>query len=270
MKNKWGIGIHGGAGDDKITSIQNKIINISLEKGIELLKKNESADKVCEICISILEDSGYFNCGKGSVTNKDDYVQNDAGIMISNKKSGSVISSKKIKNPIQVARNIMNNESFKILSGDDSDNYAKLNNFNLVTNKYFKYGKHIHKNHYGTVGCVVLDKQGILCSGTSTGGIFNKISGRVGDSPIIGAGTFANSKCAISCTGIGEDFIKHVISHSISERMKYKKISLKESIIDIFDEFNDITGGVIGIDNKGNITVFFNTKNMIYQYKNSD
>jgi len=230
----------------------------ALQKGYEMLANGNTAVDAVEAVIKVLEDSPLFNAGKGSVFTHEGTNEMDAAIMNGETlDAGAVANVRTIKNPISAAKMVMKKSKFVLLSGKGADKFAKINNLEIVDTSYFFYqprwdeyikvrdskstkldhdnssGDATPKNtidKYGTVGCVALDMCGNLAAGTSTGGIVNKEFNRIGDSPLIGSGTYANNKtCAVSCTGHGEDFIKIVAAHDVSAQMEYKNLSLTEA-----------------------------------------
>lgn len=286
-KRNYGIVIHGGAGNilkenfntqDEV-AYKTKLFE-AVQTGMAMINNHDSAIYIVQAVIQILEDSPIFNAGKGAVYNQEGLVELDASIMDGRTmNAGAVAGVKSIKNPISGALTVMQNSPHVLLVGNGADAFAKANNLEIVSQDYFytkkswdrlQKAKIRQKNEkHGTVGCVVLDKFGNLASGTSTGGMTNKMYGRVGDSPIIGAGTYAdNNTCAISCTGVGEFFIRYNIAYDISARMKYKHISLKQATENVIGNLtkNGGSGGVIGIDATGNICIRFNTKGMFRAY----
>lgn len=220
-----------------------------------------------------MEDSPLFNAGKGSVFTEEGIVEMDASIMDGKTgMAGAVAGVHNIKNPILAAREVMSNSKHVMLTGDGADKFAFKQGLEMVDSTYFfterrwkSYQNDKDKKH-GTVGAVALDKYGNLAAGTSTGGMTYKMKGRVGDSPIIGAGTFAdNNTCAVSATGHGEYFIRNVVAYDISVLMKYRNMNL----IDAADEvvLNKLVniggdGGIIAVDKEGNYTMTFNTSGM--------
>lgn len=300
----YAIVIHGGAGNlvkknySKEELLQYEhTLSMALDTGYAMLENGLPATQVVEKTIQILEDSPLFNAGKGSVFSNEGRNEMDAAIMDgSNLKCGAVTNLQHIKNPISLAKNIMENSSFVFLNGEGAEKYALEKGFELVDASYFFVEKRWNEmlkirdssktmldnegrgdireidqnNKYGTVGCVVLDQCGNLAAGTSTGGITNKKYNRIGDSPLIGAGTYANNEtCAVSCTGHGEDFIRLVVGHQVHSLMKYNHRSLQKAAdLVIQNELTEINGrgGLIAIDKKGNIAISFNTTGMFRGY----
>jgi len=288
--NNYAIVIHGGAGtvirENTSKELQKKYedkLREALEVGHSILESGGSSVDAVEKTIKILEDSELFNAGKGSVLTNEETVEMDASIMTgSDLNAGAVATLKTIKNPISAARAVMEKSKHVFLSGKGAENFAVDNGLETVNNNYFitekqlKQIKKIKENKYGTVGCVALDKSGNITAGTSTGGMMNKKWNRIGDVPVIGAGTYANNKtCGVSATGWGEFFIRNVVAYDISAMMEYQNKTLEEAAkISIFDKVGKMgaTGGVIGIDKNGRVMMEFNSPGMYRGYKteNSD
>ncbi len=288
--NNYAIVIHGGAGtvirENTSKELQKKYedkLREALEVGYSILESGGSSVDAVEKTIKILEDSELFNAGKGSVLTNEETVEMDASIMTgSDLNAGAVATLKTIKNPISAARAVMEKSKHVFLSGKGAENFAVDNGLETVNNNYFitekqlKQIRKIKENKYGTVGCVALDKSGNITAGTSTGGMMNKKWNRIGDVPVIGAGTYANNKtCGVSATGWGEFFIRNVVAYDISAMMEYQNKTLEEAAkISIFDKVGKMgaTGGVIGIDKNGSVMMEFNSPGMYRGYKteNSD
>lgn len=287
-KSKFAIAIHGGAGvisksmPDSVIRQYYSGLEAALKMGKEMLEKGEPALNVVEAVVRNLEDNPLFNAGKGAVFTADGTHELDAAIMDGKTLScGAVAGVKTVRNPISLARLVMDKTSHVLLAGTGADNFAKEMNVELVTPDYYftKYRydqllkakedeklKKGPKSEYkkGTVGCVVLDVYGNLAAATSTGGMTNKRNGRIGDAPIIGAGTYANnSTCAVSCTGTGEQFIRYNVAHDISAMMEYKNWPLQKSAEKvIFEKLNKDDGGLIAVDKDGNISLVYNSLGM--------
>jgi beta-aspartyl-peptidase (threonine type) len=288
-ENKIAIVIHGGAGiilkenisKSKEDSIINKL-DEAISKGWELLKRGQSSEIAVIETIKILEDSPLFNAGKGSVFNSEGKVENDASIMKGNDlNAGASSGTSNVKNPITLAANIMNHSEHVFLSGKGAENFAKNRNLEIVNNEYFhtkfRYNQLLNKkgeDKYGTVGCVAIDINGNIVAGTSTGGMTNKKWGRIGDSPIIGAGTYANnSTCGISSTGSGEYFIRTVAAYQVSSLLENHNYDLKKAMSKVIHEkIGGIggDGGMIGIDKNSNVVMDFNTPGMYRAFVNKD
>jgi len=286
-ENKIAIVIHGGAGiilkenisKSKEDSIINKL-DEAISKGWELLKKGESSEMAVIETIKILEDSPLFNAGKGSVFNSDGKVENDASIMRGNDlNAGASSGTSSVKNPITLAADVMNHSEHVFLSGKGAESFAKNRNLEIVENEYFhtkfRYNQLLNKkdeDKYGTVGCVAIDVDGNIVAGTSTGGMTNKKWGRIGDSPIIGAGTYAdNNTCGISSTGSGEYFIRTVAAYQVSSLLENHDYDLKKAMSKVIHKkIGSIggDGGMIGIDKNSNISMEFNTPGMYRAYVN--
>ncbi|MEL0642312.1 isoaspartyl peptidase/L-asparaginase [Pseudoalteromonas aliena] len=298
----FAIAIHGGAGTiekEKFTPDQEKAYRAKLTEAVEagyfvLEKGGESLDAIIT-AIQVLEQSPYFNAGRGAVYTYDGSHELDASIMDGrNREAGAVAGVKHIESPINLARLVMDNSVHVMLSGQGAEEFAKEQGVELIENNLFdteprykallkakqkldkakatsKEYQAAHKalpNSYkmGTVGAVALDKNGNLAAGTSTGGMTAKRYGRVGDAPVIGAGTFAeNDSCAVSATGHGEYFIRYNVASDICARVKYQGKTIAEAGDEVINGvLKPIggTGGVIVIDTKGNISLPFNTSGM--------
>lgn len=274
----WAIAIHGGAGnisaDKKYTEERNKLEE-ALKSGIEILKNGGTSLEAVESVINILEDSPLFNAGKGAVFTHDGKNELDASIMDgATLNAGAVAGVTVVKNPISAAIKVMTNSNHVLLSGKGAEQFAREQNLEIVDPAYFytkrrweSLQRSIEKDKkMGTVGCVALDIHGNLVAGTSTGGMTNKKYGRIGDSPIIGAGTYANNNtCAISCTGHGEYFIRLNIAHDISAQMEYLNKPLEEAAkFTIQEKLTKLggSGGIISVDKNGTIVFEFNTTGM--------
>jgi beta-aspartyl-peptidase (threonine type) len=252
----------------------------ALSTGYKILDSGGTSLDAVNAVINIMEDSPLFNAGKGAVLTEKGEAELDASIMEGKTlAAGAVAGVKHIKNPINLALLVMEKSPHVMMIGDGAEEFAKQNNYELVDNKYFiteerwqQYlkMKEAQDQKHGTVGCVALDKNGNLAAGTSTGGMMMKKFGRVGDAPIIGAGTYANNNtCAVSATGHGEYFIRLGVARDISSLMEYKNYLLQQAA----DEVINIklaklggTGGIIAIDRNGNIAMPFNTEGMYRGY----
>ncbi len=280
--------IHGGAGTilkENMSAEKEKLyikkLQEALQTGDAILKDGGTSLDAITATIMVMENSPLFNAGKGAVFTEEGIVEMDASIMDGNTSSaGAVAGVHNIKNPILAARAVMENTSHVLLTGDGADDFANSQGLEIVDSSYFftdsrwkSYQNAKNKKH-GTVGAVALDKHGNLAAGTSTGGMTFKMKGRVGDSPIIGAGTYAdNNTCAVSATGHGEYFIRNVVAYDIGALMKYKKITLKEAVnYVILDKLKKIggDGGIIAVDSQGNYAMTFNTAGMYRGVVNSD
>jgi L-asparaginase / beta-aspartyl-peptidase len=288
-KQKWAIVIHGGAvsvSGDKISSELDadyrKALSEALEKGKKILAEGGSALDAVEITIRAMEDNPLFNAGKGAVFTHDGKNELDAAIMDgSNLAAGSVACVTDIRNPITAARKVMTNSVHVMLTGAGASQFAREQGLEIVPPSYFYTDRRfnelqeiIKKEKFGTVGCCALDQTGNLAAGTSTGGMVNKKYNRVGDAPIIGAGTYANNNtCAVSATGHGEFFIRWTVAHDISALVEYKGLSLKDaSELVVNDKLVKAggSGGVICVDRSGNISMPFNSLGMLRGFATSD
>jgi beta-aspartyl-peptidase (threonine type) len=278
---KYVLVIHGGAGAvsrDIPESLKQEYIdglNQALLIGKSILTNGGSALDAVEKVVNYLEDHPSFNAGKGSVLTSDGTVEMDAAIMSGiDLSAGAVAGIKNIKNPISLARLVAEKTPHVLLIGEGAEKFADEMKVQKVDSTYFfiraqnerwkELKKKISEDKKGTVGAVALDINGNLAAATSTGGMMMKRPGRVGDVPIIGAGTYANNKtCAVSATGWGEKFIKNNVAVSISKLMEYKGLSISEAVDELINKVlvpND--GGVIALDKFGNYSIMYNTKSM--------
>jgi len=293
--NEFALVIHGGAGYQTRASISPELDSLvrgkmkeALQVGYAVLKNGGKSLDAVEHTIKVLEDSPLFNAGKGAVFTNKETNELDASIMDgSTLDAGAVAGVTKVRNPIEAARKVMENSPHVLLSGEGANQFAQEKGLRIVDPKYFATEKNLKRvrkikerelkkvasliekypdEKFGTVGCVALDKSGNIAAGTSTGGMTNKKWNRIGDSPIIGAGTYANNKtCGVSSTGHGEYFIRAAVAHDISARMEYKKIALDQAAKEVVQEKlvkMKGEGGIIAINSLGNIQMEFNTKGM--------
>lgn len=276
--------IHGGAGtlpkdyqNPKVERAYQKALKTALTTGFKILQKQGSSLDAVTTAVKILENSALFNAGYGSVLTQTGSVECDASIMDgSNIKAGTVAGVSHIKNPISLAKLIMDQSKHVMLIGKRAEMFAKKHGMNLIdarkliTQQQLDHWKAVKRkafveNKFGTVGAVALDLNGNLAAATSTGGIMNKLPGRVGDSAIIGAGTYANNHiCAVSGTGHGEIFMRLLLSYDIAAQINYKKISLEKAAKNAIKKLADLNGkgGIIALDHLGNHTMLFNTECM--------
>lgn len=280
-KPAYALVIHGGAGyisRNNISPDKEREYKAKLEQvlilGDSILKNGGTSLDAVEQCINMMEDSPLFNAGKGAVFTEAGENEMDASIMTGGDlKAGAVAGVKNIRNPISAARKVMEASKHVMLSGRGAEHFADSMGIILADPSYFfteKSWKSLQNaresEKHGTVGCVALDQHGNLAAGTSTGGMTNKMPGRIGDSPVIGAGTYAdNSTCAVSATGHGEYFIRNVVAYDIAARMKYLGESLNEaSGFVIMDKLKSqgADGGIIAVDKDGNVAMPFNTPGM--------
>lgn len=286
--------IHGGAGwiskgsvSDSMEQAYVKTLEKSLLKGREIIKNNGSSLDAVQAAIEHLEDSPLFNAGKGSVFTFDETNEMDSALMDgATTNAGAATGIRTIKNPIQVARAVLDHSVHVFLSGSGAEAFALKKGLTQVDPSYFftqnNYDnllkakasmEEVKQNKLGTVGAVALDKNGNLAAGTSTGGMTNKRFGRIGDTPIIGAGTYAeNGVCGISATGHGEYFIRYVVAHDIAARIKYANQSIEQASTEVIETLkaNGGLGGVIGLDATGTVVMPFNTKGMFRGYISLD
>ena len=291
-ENNIAIVIHGGAGTILKENITPELEAAYLDKleeavmtGYDILKSGGSSQLAVKETIKIMEDSPLFNAGIGAALTNEETASLDASFMEGeNLNAGAIAGSKYIKNPIIAAISVMEDSPHVLLSSDGADEFAIKMGLDTVPNSYFiteRRLKSVRKakkdeiisfedslmndSKYGTVGCVAIDKMGNIASGTSTGGTTNKKWGRIGDVPIIGAGTYANNDCCgISTTGWGEHFIRNVVAYDIAAQIIYDNKSIEEASIKSLDKVMETggDGGVIGLDNQGNISMKFNTAGM--------
>ncbi len=295
------LAIHGGYAPDKPDLTEELKKNFcedmrkALSVGYALIHKGKPGLEAVEASVKILEDSPHFNAGKGAVFTHEGKNELDASIMEGkDRTAGAVAGVTTVKNPISAAKKVMEQTPHVLLIGHGAEEFAKEQKLELVDPKYFwterrwkqhekdlekeknaiqKNGaslKSIHGIEYGTVGAVALDSNGTLAAATSTGGLSNKKHGRVGDSPIIGAGTYAdNEGAAVSCTGHGEYFIRNHVASLINDLCKYKKMSLKDATHHVLNDILNVNageGGVIALDKKGNISLDSNSEGMLRGY----
>lgn len=295
------LAIHGGAGTierSNMTPEREREYRAGLERalstGYEILKRGGSSLDATEAAVRVLEDDPHFNAGKGSVFTSAGTNEMDAAIMDGKTlAAGAVASLKHVKNPISLARLVMERSGHVMMDSEGAEAFAKENGIELVDQKYFftqerwdalqkikaaeksrtsGAGKEIRitdQDRHGTVGAVALDRNGNLAAATSTGGTTNKRPGRIGDSPVIGAGTYANNAtCAVSATGDGEYFIRATVAGDVSALMQYRGMSLKDAAQAALNKVAKLggTGGLIAIDRQGNISLPFNTSGMYRGY----
>lgn len=299
-QQKYVLIIHGGAGtilkssmtDEKENAYKAKLTEALKAGYAEIQKGNTSVDAVAA-SIMIMEDSPLFNAGKGAVFTADGKNELDASIMYGKDKSaGAIAGVHTIKNPIKTAIAVMQKSEHVMLSGVGAEQFAKDQNLEIVDPKYFwtkdrweglqklkqkeqsNTTKKVSQNtlpesyeinqKFGTVGAVALDKNGNIAAGTSTGGMTNKKYGRIGDAPIIGAGTYANSQVGISATGWGEYFIRATAARTVAAKMEYQNKDIKTATQETINEIGEMggDGGMIALDKDGNIAMPFNTAGM--------
>jgi len=305
---QFSIVIHGGAGGinrDHFSTAQEEVykskLKESLDAGYLVLEQGGSSISAIQASITVLENSPLFNAGKGAVFNSEGKQEMDASIMNGyTLNTGAVAGINHVKNPILAANIVLDSSKHVLLSGKGAEILLKKYGTQMVPSSYFYTDKRFHQlqkiqgkdsitldhtaflikksliddHKYGTVGAVAMDKNGTIAAGTSTGGMTNKKYGRIGDSPIIGAGTYANNTtCGISSTGTGEYFIRTVAAHEVSSIIKYTKASPTKALHEVI--FNQIeplggSGGMILIDKNGDVYWDFNTTGMFRGYKKSN
>ena len=297
----FSIAIHGGAGTLVKGMMTNELENqykaalkVALDAGYSVLEGGGTSVDAVEKAVIVLEDSHLFNAGKGAVFTADETHEMDASIMDGkNLNAGAVSLISGIKNPISLACEVMEKSEHVFLAGEGAMQFAKMNNFTIEPESYF-YDDFRHKqwleikdtdsfqldhakkkdSKFGTVGAVACDIDGNIAAATSTGGMTNKRFGRVGDSPMIGVGNYANNKtCAISCTGSGEYFIRGVVAYDVACLIEHKEMSLLEASNEVIHKrILEIggDGGLIAVDSKGNIAMPFNTEGMYRATKSSN
>lgn len=300
--SKFTIAVHGGAGTISKKSMTPekeaaylKALSDAIAAGYGILEKNGDALDAVKAAVIELENNILFNAGKGSVFTNTGTHEMDASIMDGrNLDAGAVAAVKNIRNPIELAYAVMKKSEHVFLIGQGAEEFAKQNGIAFEPDEYFfsefrykqllktKKTNETALDHnvdpddkkFGTVGAVACDANGNVAAATSTGGMTNKQFGRVGDSPIIGIGTYANNKtCAVSCTGHGEPFIKAVAAYDVSCLMEYKGLSLEEAMnIVVMNKLMKIDGegGMIGVDAKGNASLIFNSEGMYRGFWSSD
>lgn len=311
VDKKVAIVIHGGAGgidrsyftEEQVIAYEETLSN-ALEAGYAILDQGGASIDAVQAAIIILEDSPLFNAGKGAVFNADGKQEMDASMMTGKDlEAGAIAGVHHIKNPILAARAVLDHSPHVLLSGDGAEILATEYGIEMVDPSYFYTDKRMQQlkkvqgkdqiqldhssintkddpmqaliddHKFGTVGAVAIDKSGNIAAGTSTGGMTNKKYGRLGDVPIIGAGTYANNlTCGISCTGTGEYFIRAVAGHEISAKMMYQNKNLTDAMHEvIFEEIGPLggEGGIIGIDQNGDVVWDFNSNGMFRAFKNN-
>lgn len=299
---KYVLVIHGGAGTilkEKMTpedeAAYHAVLTEALQTGYNTLQEGKTSLDAVEATIHVMEESPLFNAGKGAVFTHDGRNELDASIMDGKTlMAGAVAGITTVRHPISVARAVMEKSEHVMMMGPGAEQFSKEAGLEMVDPKFFwtqhrwdalqrilkedstkmaldhddkitKLGIENKDNKFGTVGCVALDNEGNLAAGTSTGGMTNKKYGRVGDSPIIGSGTYANNKTAgISCTGWGEFFIRNVVAYDVSAMMEYKGLSVDEASKLAIEKVGKMggDGGLIALDAKGNVSMPFNTEGM--------
>ncbi len=304
---KISLAIHGGAGtivkEDMTPELEKAYLQAledSLAAGFAILKKGGSASAAVTAATVTMEDNLLFNAGRGSVFTKKGVQEMDASIMNGEDlAAGAVAAVRNVRNPIELAVQVMRNSNHVFLSGDGANDFALKQGIKLEPDEFFfsqfrydqwkkmrdsdnysldhsndQVEKLMRDKKFGTVGAVACDAEGNIAAATSTGGMTNKNYGRIGDTPMIGSGTYANNKtCAISCTGHGEIFIKAVAAYDVSCLMEYKGLSLTEAMNEVVNvklKAMNGEGGMIGVDAKGNMALLFNSAGMYRGAQSSD
>jgi beta-aspartyl-peptidase (threonine type) len=281
--------LHGGAGNMNFQSmpepyqeLYKHALDSALQLGLDVLKEGGASIDAVEVVIRCMEDNPLFNAGKGAVFTSEGKNELDASIMTGEDlNAGAVAGVTDIKHPISAARAVMERSEHVMMAGHGASVFAEQVGIEIVDPSYFfterrfeSYKKAVAKDKHGTVGCVALDKAGNLCAGTSTGGMTNKKYGRIGDSPIIGAGTYANNAtCGVSGTGHGEYFMRWMVAHQISVLMEYKGYDVETAAREVIEgtlvEVGG-DGGVICLDSYGRPAMITNTSGMFRAYGNSE
>jgi beta-aspartyl-peptidase (threonine type) len=282
----WVLVVHGGAGSGaesrspEVNERYRSGLRAALDRGSAILERGGSSLDAVEQVIRLLEDDPTFNAGRGAVFNHDGEHELDASLMDgSTLACGAVAGVTTVKNPISLARLVMERTRHVLLAGEGAERFATETGVERVDPAYF-FTEQRHElwqrvleaesrrsaGEQGTVGAVALDLQGNLAAGTSTGGLTGKRKGRVGDSPIVGAGTYAkNSTCAVSGTGVGEEFIRHGVAVRISDLVEYRGLSLRSAASEVVEGILESgTGGVIALDGAGEVAVVFTTEGMAW------
>jgi len=269
------IAIHGGAGvlrADKPGDRHRAVLQQALQAGYQVLAEGGKSLDAVSAAVVVLEDSPLFNAGRGSSFNSDGEIEMDASIMDGARlRAGAVAAVRRIRNPILAARAVMEASRHVLLAGSGAERFARRQGLKLERPEYFhteRRLKALHRNlrnYHGTVGAVALDSEGNLAAATSTGGYTGKLPGRVGDSPIIGAGTYADNRaCAVSGTGLGEAFIRAAVAHDVCARMRYGGASLAAAAAAALKNVASLgaDGGLIAVDRRGNVAMPFNSQGM--------
>jgi beta-aspartyl-peptidase (threonine type) len=296
---RWALALHGGAGTiardaSEAEKAEHKAsLEAALEVGRGMLARGDSALDACEAVVRMLEDDPRFNAGKGAVFNEQGEHELDASIMDgATLRCGAVAGVRTVKNPVSLARLVMQETKHVLLMGDGAEQFATLMKVERVPNEWFDTEKRRKvleevlrerreaivgrpgadpRRGYGTVGCVALDSQGRLAAATSTGGLTGKRWGRVGDTPIIGAGNWADLHVAISGTGTGEQFIRHAVARTIAARMQFGGESLREAAdAVVLRTLDKDDGGVVAVDKQGNIATPYSSDGMYRGIAHSD
>lgn len=286
---EYALVLHGGAGNMNFENvpgpyqeIYKHALDSALQLGLDVLEAGGKSIDAVEVVIRCLEDNPLFNAGKGAVFTSEGKNELDASIMTGQDlNAGAVAGVTDIRNPISAARAVMEQSEHVMLAGRGASVFAGQVGLEIVDPSYFytekrfeSYQRAVARDKHGTVGCVALDKDGNLCAGTSTGGMTNKKYGRIGDAPIIGAGTYANNaSCGVSATGHGEYFIRWTVAHQISVLMQYKDYDVEKAAREVVQKTlvkAGGNGGVICLDRFGRPAMETNTSGMFRAYGNSE
>lgn len=306
--NQTALAVHGGAGTILRSQMTPALeaeycsgLEIALRSGWEILEKGGTSLDAVEAAVCELENYPLFNAGRGAVFTHEGKVELDAAIMDGHAlKAGAVTFVKNVKNPVKLARLVMERTEHILLAGEGANHFAEEMGVETESDEYF-FTEHrwlqlqralssgrVTLDHslsgtdkfttgplvkpIGTVGAVACDKNGYLAAATSTGGMTNKKFGRIGDTPIVGAGTYADDKCAVSCTGHGEYFMLGVAAYDVAARMKYKGLSLEDAARETIENIGNMNGegGLIAVDSNGNVTLPFNSEGMYRGFVNAD
>lgn len=253
--------LHGGAGDisEDTLKIYQKNLKEIWELGYNLLEEGWDSLSVVEKVISLIEDTGVFDAGKGSFPNREGYIEMDASIMTSDGRAGAVGGIRTVRNPIRLARLVMEETNHVMLVGEGAERFAERFNLPPLTPRESPY-----RVSTDTVGAVAIDRRGLITAGTSTGGIKGKLPGRIGDSPIISAGTYASFWGGVSATGIGEQIIKFGLAKKIDILLRQFPAQKAVDIVVEEARYKGIEFGVIVLDRLGNLGVGYTTKAMAW------
>jgi L-asparaginase / beta-aspartyl-peptidase len=265
------IAIHGGAGvmrRDKPGEQQRAV----LKRALEAAYAQKTALDAVTAAVVIMEDSPLFNAGRGSCFNADGEIEMDASVMEGEQlRAGAVAAVRRIRNPVLAARGVMEKTQHVLLAGDGAERFARQHGLPLEEPAYFSTEQRLSalkrnlKYHHGTVGAVALDQDGNLAAATSTGGYTGKLPGRIGDSPLIGAGNYADNRaCAVSGTGLGEAFIRAAVAYDVAARMRYRKDPLAKAAAAALANVARLggDGGLVAVDRRGNVAMPFNSEGM--------
>jgi len=296
MGHRPALALHGGAGvlpqerfpSDLADSLQAELLRCLAEGWAVLHAGGPAVEAVCA-CVAALENIPWFNAGHGAVLNADGRVECDAAVMAGDGRCGAVAGIRSVRQPVHLARRLLEEPGLVFLAGAGAEAYARREGFEAVEESYFITAQRQQElaqarktgtvsldtaERFGTVGAVACDGQGRLAAATSTGGLTNKIPGRIGDSPVIGAGTYAcDDSCAVSCTGIGEVFLRQVVAHDIAARLRYGGQSLKAAVETVvLDELPALggEGGLIAVTPAGELVLCHNSPSLYRAWQRAD